>query len=488
MLKDLKRKITTINRQQWKVIALTILVITLTFLPLIGYKRKIINKTLWQKKTKFGINKVHLLSSPDSSTPDLIVGGIEDLYSLDAYTGAVHWSVTSLPPPYSNVDKYSFPDTALADIDNDGKLEFLVGPEIVFNGTLEGLDVLGGLYIFDPYTGALKDAFYYGNGTWDIVVGTFKPCNGKGIILAGDYYLTGFPYSNYSYQFFLILDGATLQPVYSLHFADPTITNGFEAVTWISPYDLNFDGYDEIILSVYNNTVFVLDGKDFHTIWNTTVPSLEIFGAWDCDFYDITSDGTPDLVLSDTSKGICAIDGSNGTVLWFHSFGHGRLGSAIADVDNDGKVEVVTTLMEDLYIVDGLTGTIEVHQRTPFYFDASNVNVLDIYNNGSLYIFATSFYGGAYLFSPSFAYLRKLNVPHGWIHDCLFTDLNHDGTLELLGGCFDGSNAAFLYSFCSTFTYPSFLYLFLFLFPLSLLLSLFFFFRPLRSLRHRSHS
>jgi outer membrane protein assembly factor BamB len=136
--------------------------------------------------------------------------------------------------------------------------------------------------------------------------------------------------------------------------------------------DLNGDGLREIVIGCYSQlTVYALRGTDGSTLWSygnvaaCAQNSSRKIG-------DIDGDGALEVVLTSyhTGYGPCTpcpnhlivLNGATGTVewTWQNPAGIGFEGLAIADVDNDGCMEIVvgpnsTTAGSRFYVLDSPT-------------------------------------------------------------------------------------------------------------------------------------
>jgi hypothetical protein len=120
--------------------------------------------------------------------------------------------------------------------------------------------------------------------------------------------------------------------------------------------DLNGDGLREIVIGCYNQrTVYALRGTDGSTLWSYSNAAANAQSA-SRKIGDIDGDGALEVVLTSyqTGKGACTstnpcpyhlivLDGATGTVKWTwqNPLGIGFEGLAIADVDNDGCMEII---------------------------------------------------------------------------------------------------------------------------------------------------
>jgi outer membrane protein assembly factor BamB len=124
--------------------------------------------------------------------------------------------------------------------------------------------------------------------------------------------------------------------------------------------DLNGDGLREIVVGCYDQrTVYALRGTDGSTIWSYgdartgSQSSSRKIG-------DIDGDGALEIVLTSyVSPHLIVLNGATGTVKWTwnNPVGVGFEGLAIADVDNDGCMEIIvgpnsTTAGSTFYVLD----------------------------------------------------------------------------------------------------------------------------------------
>ncbi len=135
--------------------------------------------------------------------------------------------------------------------------------------------------------------------------------------------------------------------------------------------DLNGDGLREIVIGCYNQrTVYALRGTDGSTIWSYSNAAANSQSA-SRKIGDIDGDGALEVVLTSyhTGYGPCGcpyhlivLDGATGTIKWTwnNPVGIGFEGLAIADVDNDGCMEIIVgpnsdTLGAKFYVLDSPT-------------------------------------------------------------------------------------------------------------------------------------
>jgi len=126
---------------------------------------------------------------------------------------------------------------------------------------------------------------------------------------------------------------------FSVHLNSPTIA------------DLNGDGIRDVLVGCFTQEiVYALRGTDGSTIWtySNVTSGFQNSGH---KIGDIDGDGALEVVLASYQFGWCSscpyhlivLDGATGTVewTWINPLGFGLEGLAIADVDNDGCMEIV---------------------------------------------------------------------------------------------------------------------------------------------------
>jgi outer membrane protein assembly factor BamB len=107
--------------------------------------------------------------------------------------------------------------------------------------------------------------------------------------------------------------------------------------------DLNSDGRLDIVVATWNfsgnSQVYAYDGLSRQTLWTRPVNDYVYHGT---AVTDLDSDGAPDLVLGDYSGRLWALKGSTGAVLWtFDAVGYVGSPVSVADLNGDGSCELV---------------------------------------------------------------------------------------------------------------------------------------------------
>ncbi len=117
--------------------------------------------------------------------------------------------------------------------------------------------------------------------------------------------------------------------------------------------DLNEDGTPDIIFTTYQGGVAesyyrgavlrAVDGKTGGELWTVNDPDRKLSGGSSIAVGDIDSDGDLEVIAVRNRYGLVVFDGSDGSHVWdwdgrgFVNFG----GPALADLEGDGKVEIV---------------------------------------------------------------------------------------------------------------------------------------------------
>ncbi len=255
--------------------------------------------------------------------------------------------------------------------------------------------------------------------------------------------------------------------------------------------DLDKDGFYEIVFSTYTNDgkVHCLNAEDGSVKW-----IYDIKGCGDVAplIVDVDADDTLDVVVNGScNPTVFCINGITGKLKWSKSSGGGDSPPTAADVDGDGKMEILfCNFSGQLRILNGEDGSsyktiqVEPNKRTiqtePTLVDVNNDGKLDVimanyFNKGGLYIWAydiqkadtiwtnynsdssssfSAYHGGAiadvdadgkmeYVIGSNNGLVRALNVEDGsvlWtvmipksnMAPISIADLNNDGDLEVV--------------------------------------------------------
>jgi outer membrane protein assembly factor BamB len=106
--------------------------------------------------------------------------------------------------------------------------------------------------------------------------------------------------------------------------------------------DLHGDGFDELIVSSWENAVIVLNGLTGEQLWKTTVGTLNGGDVWSARAIgDLNRDGVQDVIAGSFDQHAYAMDGKDGTILWTYDTGNRVLSvHPVKDLTGDGIPEV----------------------------------------------------------------------------------------------------------------------------------------------------
>ncbi len=151
--------------------------------------------------------------------------------------------------------------------------------------------------------------------------------------------------------------------------------------------DLNNDGtLDMVIVYDEGGGTFALNGSDGSTLWNYASAS----GWGSPKIIDIDQDGEPEAIVSARNGTLYWFNGATGTVE--HSLaigGRADVCPAIADVDEDGNLDIVVTSDTALFLINGQDASVKWHigGMGTYY---SSPTVIDVDRDGHLEIITRS--------------------------------------------------------------------------------------------------
>ena len=213
--------------------------------------------------------------------------------------------------------------------------------------------------------------------------------------------------------------------------------------------DMDNDGKKEIVFATYadDGKVYCLNAEDGSLKW-----SYNIGGCGDValNIYDLDMDGQLDVFVNGScNPSAFCINGNTGILTWSVASGGGDSPATIADIDGDGKPELVFgNFSGQIRVLNGENGTlaknIQVYpnalQTEPVLVDANNDGILDI-------IVANYFSTGTYSIhcydynSATPIWTNTLSVPgssyHAY-HGGALADIDKDGKKEYVIGAKNG--------------------------------------------------
>ena len=171
--------------------------------------------------------------------------------------------------------------------------------------------------------------------------------------------------------------------------------------------DLDQDGFYEIVFTTYTNdaTAHCLNAEDGSVHW-----TFDIGGCGDVAplIYDMNQDGNLDVIVNGScNPTIFCIDGLTGDLIWSKASGGGDSPPTVADIDEDGKPEVLFgNFNGEVRVLNGEDGsTAKIIQAEPNGGALqTEPTVLDVNNDGHLDIIAANFFNDDGLFVWAYNY------------------------------------------------------------------------------------
>ncbi len=218
--------------------------------------------------------------------------------------------------------------------------------------------------------------------------------------------------------------------------------------------DMDNDGKKEIVFATYANDgkVYCLNAEDGSLKW-----SYNIGGCGDVavNIYDLNMDGQLDVFVNGSCNPTAfCINGNTGALTWSVASGGGDSPATIADIDADGKPEVVFgNFSGQVRILNGENGSlvknIQVYtanlQTDPALTDVNNDGVLDILvanHNNSSSVYSVQCYNyttSLPIWTNTVAVVSSMHSYHGGA----LADIDKDGKMEYVIGANNGLVRAF---------------------------------------------
>ncbi|MDP6499278.1 MAG: PQQ-binding-like beta-propeller repeat protein [Candidatus Marinimicrobia bacterium] len=211
--------------------------------------------------------------------------------------------------------------------------------------------------------------------------------------------------------------------------------------------DIDDDGLLEIVFSCYRNdsTVYALNAENGSLLWKVNTGGCNDVAPL---IWDVDQDGELEVILpsSCVAKTFC-YDGLTGNLEWFANTRGSDSPPTVADIDNDGKYEILHGEFGGYVIcINGEDGSVswEIAVNTNSWVQTAPA-ILDVDDNGQLdFIVATWVFGGQgdiYAYTGDSALLIwEDTIPSDFFyHGASFADIDGDNKPELTIGCYDGN-------------------------------------------------
>jgi len=343
---------------------------------------------------------------------EVVVGnGDKKVYAIHAENGTELWNYTT--------GDFIESSPSIGDVDNDGKPEVIIGCLDTKLYVLNGED--GSEYWnFTTASNIVKQSPVLGDVDNDGIL--------EIIIASGDwlYVLNGDDKSVEWFGFapstirttpalgdldndgnLEIVFGCRDNDIYALHAENGSIlwtyTTGGWADTSPSLGDIDSDGTLEVIAGSDDNHIYALNGEDGNQIWNyTTNDGVDSSPA----LGDIDFDGKLEIVVGDAGGDVYCLNAEDGSELWTYDAGFSVLSSfAIGDLDADRNLEVVIGSIssgDDLRILNGEDGSVSWSYDLGIFVEASPI-LGDIDEDGKLEIIIGDCGNNLRAINPSFS-------------------------------------------------------------------------------------
>ncbi len=213
--------------------------------------------------------------------------------------------------------------------------------------------------------------------------------------------------------------------------------------------DIDKDGKSEIVFAAYNNDgrVHCLNAEDGSLKWTYNISGC---GDVAISIYDLDGDDTLDVFVNGScNPSAFCINGLTGALTWSVPSGGGDSPPTIADIDNDGKPEVVFgNFSGQIRILNGEDGSLNKNIQVISSTIQTDPVLVDINNDGNLDIIVANHFNNTGYYTYCYDYVTSTthwvnfhadNVSTYYAyHGGALADIDKDGKMEYVIGANNG--------------------------------------------------
>ncbi len=390
--------------------------------------------TLWQPTQKLHWQMFHHVPSHTGATT--LHGDIDTVYA--------YWLYNTGRPVYSS--------PVLGDVDNDNKIEVVVGSN---DSCVYAINGENGSFRWSHHTnGVITSAPCIGEIDQDTMLEVMvSSADGHIYALNGE---NGSFFWSYTTPYNIpsspclndvdadglleIIFGSDNNTVYVVNGDNGSLlwSVGFggDAISIPTCADINNDGFSEVVVGM-GSMLCALQGKTGDTLWTCWTPGSIVSSP--C-IADIDGDTIPEIVFGSANRRLYALNGENGSLLWSYLTGGSACSSPCAgDIDGDSRPEVVIGCGDhSVYALNGANGSLlwshplgDSVLSSPCLGDIDGDNQLEvIVGSKDYYVYALNGGNGSVLWS----YQTGGAVSSS---PCL-GDIDNDNQVEIVIGSCDG--------------------------------------------------
>ena len=204
--------------------------------------------------------------------------------------------------------------------------------------------------------------------------------------------------------------------------------------------DADNDGRPEIVFGTFYGHVFCINGEDGSVCWQADL-GTDCYIQSGPSILDCDDDGQLDVVVAQW-QGDCriyALNGNDGSLLWFSEAPDDWMyhGGAFADIDEDGRPEIAIGCYDgNVYVLNAEDGSL-LWEYGNFYYCGGPTSIADLNNDGHLEIVFTT-YTTLKVLSHTGNLLWSYNTGGSIFRGAAIADTDGNGILDVVFGSDDG--------------------------------------------------